>query len=214
MKRNITITIARQYGSGGRTVGKLLADRLGIPFYNKDLTRMAAEESGISEELFLKADENVSGKNPISLKISKSIYKGGLLSPKDDKFTSRENLFNYQAAVIQKLAENESSIIIGRAANYVLKDYDNVVRVFVHAPMDFLMENAAKNQPLHGKELEQYIRKTDQQKADYYRYYTGGSWDSALNYDLCLDSKVLGYDKCVEEIIAYTKVRFGEDIFD
>lgn len=210
MKENIVFTIARQYGSGGRTVGQMLAKDLGIHYYDKELMKLAAEESGINEALFVQADEKVS----LKARLTKSPYKGELLGPDADGFTSSENLFNYQAAIIRKLAETTSCVIVGRCADYILKDYDNVVRCFVHAPMEYLLEHAAGKQPMRGKELEKFIIKTDQHKAAYYQYYTGQTWNDARNYDLCLDSSRLGYEKTVEEIKAYAKVRFGENVLD
>lgn len=212
--KNIVITIARQYGSGGRTIGEMLANDLGIHYYDKELMKLAAEESGIAEKLFVQADENVSSKNPFLVKVMKSVYNGKTIAPESSDFTKMENLFNLQATVIRKLAETEPCVIVGRAANFVLKDCDNAVSVFVHAPQDFLMNEAAKKQPMRGKELEKFIEKTDHTKAEYYKYYTGKEWNDAREYDLCLDSSRLGFEKCVEEIKAYTKVRFGEDVFD
>lgn len=214
MKKNIVVTIARQYGSGGRTVGEMLANDLGIHYYDKELIKLAAEESGINETLFVQADENISKGNVLLTKIMKSVYRGQLLPPESDDFTSMQNLFNYQAEVVKKLAESESCVIVGRCADYVLKDYDNVVRVFVHAPQEFLMQEAAKKQPMRGKELEKFIEKTDKYRAEYHEYYTGRKWSDAGNYDLCIDSGKLGFDKCVEVIKAYIKIRFGEDALD
>lgn len=213
MKKNIVITIARQYGSGGRTVGKMLAEQLGIHYYDKELMKMAAEESGISEKLFNTADENVRHLTLLERAVGK-VYHGQLLSPDSSDFTSSENLFNYQADIIKKLAETEPCVIVGRCADFVLKDYDNVVRCFVCAPMPFLMEHAAKNQPMRGAELQKFIEKTDQHRAAYYEYHTGQIWNDARNYDLCLDSSRLGFDRTAEAIKAYAKVRFGEDVFD
>lgn len=215
MKRNIVITIERQYGSGGRTVGEMLAQELGIAYYDKALTRLAAERSGIAEELFIKADENVSLRNPLAVAIRKSMYKESpLVGPDSHGYTSMENLFRIQAAVIQELAETQSCVIIGRAANYVLKDYENALSVFVHAPDEFLLEQAALKQPMRGGALERYIEETDRKKADYYYYYTGENWDSVKGYDLCVNSGRLGFEGCVEQIKASLKVRFGEDILD
>lgn len=215
MKRNIVITIERQYGSGGRTVGEMLAAELGIPYYNKQLTSLAAEKSGIAEELFIKADENVSLRNPLALAIRKSMYKDGpMVGPESKDYTSMENLFRIQANVIQELAETESCVIIGRAANYILKDYENVLSVFVHAPEAFLLEQAALKQPMRGAALERYIEDTDRKKADYYYYYTGEDWDSVKGYDLCVNSARLGFQGCVEEIKASLKVRYGADILE
>ena len=212
MKRNIVITIARQYGSGGRTVGEKLANELGIHYYNKELIKLASEESGINESLFLEADEKL--RNNGFFKAPINVYNGELIGPGSKDFTSTDNLFNYQAKVIKKLADTTSCVIIGRAANFVLKDYDNVLSVFVHAPHDFLMQEAAKVQPLKGKELEKFCAREDKYRAEYYMHHTGNLWTDAMNYDLCIDSSKLGFDKCVEAIKAQLKVRFGEDIFE
>ena len=204
--KNIVITISRMYGSGGRTVAQILSERLACPYYDKDLIKIASENSGINESLFANADEKAP--NNVLAKIVKKVYKGELLTPDSKDFTSRRNLFNYQANVIKELANTQNCIIVGRCADYVLKDYDNVLSVFIHAPLDYCLESAAKKKDLPMKELEDFVNKTNKQKEDYYNYFTGRSWSDARNYDLCLDSSKLGYDRCVEEIISYIKVRF------
>lgn len=209
MDKNIVITIARQYGSGGRTIAQMLSERLGIHYYDKELLRLASEDSGINEYLFRNADEKI--KNTKLFKIAHSVYHGELIPPESEDFTSMENLFNYQAKIIKKLAEqDESCIIVGRCAEYVLKDYDNVLSVFIHAPKEYCLEQAAKKQSMSPKELEKYVQKVDKRKADYHRYYTGLEWTDARNYDLCLDSSKLGFERCVDEIIAYMNVRFQD----
>lgn len=202
------ITIARQYGSGGRTIGEMLAERLGVHFYDKELMKLASEDSGINERLFNTADEKV--KQNVFSKMFKTekAYKGDVISPESGEFISDDNLFNYQAKVVKELAERENCVIVGRCADYVLKDYDHVLSVFIHGPKDFCMQEAAKKINLTGKELEKFIAKTDKERADYYKYYTGREWTDARNYDLCLDSSKLGFERCVEEIIAYMNVRF------
>ena len=202
------ITIARQYGSGGRTIGEMLADRLGIHFYDKELMKLASEDSGINERLFNTADEKV--KQSVFSKMFKTekAYTGEVISPESGGFISDDNLFNYQAKVVKELAERENCVIVGRCADYVLKDYDHVLSVFIHGPKDFCMQEAAKKINLTGKELERFIAKTDKERADYYKYYTGREWTDARNYDLCLDSSKLGFERCVDEIIAYMNVRF------
>lgn len=198
------ITIARQYGSGGRTVGQMLAKELGVEYYDKDLIIKASEESGINIALFADADEK--SKN-IFKRFKKRNYGGEVLSPSDKNFNSEENLFNYQAKIIRELAEKESCIIIGRAADYILKDRDDVISVFVHAPQWFLLEQAGKKVSKKGKDLEKYIAKIDKERAEYYKNHTGREWTDARNYDLCLDSSKLGFEKCVEEIKAYMNVK-------
>jgi len=200
----MVITIARMYGSGGKTIGEMVADRLGIHFYNKELMKLASEDSGINESLFSNADEKANTK---LFGNSVNVYKGDLISPSDDKFVSADNLFNYQAKVIKDLYQKEDCVIVGRAADFILKDSPDVLSVFIHAPLDFCMEQAAKKINLSGKELEKFIQKTDKERADYYKYHTGMEWTDARNYDLCLDSSKLGFERCVEEIIAYMNVR-------
>ena len=190
---NVVITIARQYGSGGRTIGEMLAKKLNVHYYDKELMKLASDDSGINEALFVNADEKV--KSTKLFHIAKKEYHGELIPPESDDFTSTDNLFNYQAKIIRDLAKEESCVIIGRCADYVLKDYPIVLSVFIHAP----------------KELERFINKTDKHRAEYYKYHTGREWTDARNYDLCLDSSKLGYERCVDEIISYMKVRFPEN---
>ena len=203
MDKKVVITIARQYGSGGRT---MLAKDMGIHYYDKELIKLASEDSGINERLFVNADEKI--KMTKLFKMVKKVYNGQLIPPESDDFVSDHNLFNYQAKVIKQLAEEESCVMIGRCADYVLKDYDNVLSVFIHAPKDYCMEQAAKKVSMSSRELEKYIAKTDKRRAEYYKFYTGREWTDARNYDLCLDSSKLGFERCVEEIQAYLKVRF------
>lgn len=203
---NTVITIAREYGSGGRTIGEMLAKNLNIHYYDKELMKLASDESGINEALFANADEKV--KATSLFRIAKSAYSGELIPPESEDFVSNDNLFNYQAKIIRKLAEEESCVIIGRCSDYVLKDYDNVLSVFIHAPLSFCLEQAAKKHSMSPKELEKFVERTNKRRAEYYKYYTGRSWTDAKNYDLCLDSSKLGFERCVEEIKAYMDVRF------
>lgn len=202
----VIITIARQYGSGGKTIGQMLAKDMGIPFYNREILRMASDDSGIREELFNRADERLRN-NPL-FGASKKVYKGELISPDSGDFVSDENLFNYQAKVIKDLAEKGSCVIVGRCADFVLKDRDDVVSVFIHAPKEYCMARAMERNDMTEKEMEKFIAKTDRYRGDFYHYYTGNIWSDARNYDLCLNSAKLGFEKCVEEIKAYIDVRF------
>ena len=208
MKDKIVITIARQYGSGGRTIGNMLAEKLGIHFYDKELMKLASDESGINEALFANADEKL--RRTSLFKIAHNAYNGELISPESDDFVSTKNLFNYQAKIIKGLAEEEACVIVGRCADYILKDYDNVLSVFIHAPHEYCMEQATTKHSMSSKELEKFILKIDKHRAEYYKYYTGREWSDARNYDLCLNSSKLGYDRCVKEVISYINVRFGK----
>lgn len=200
------ITIARGYGSGGRTIGKMLSEELGIPYYDRELLRLASDDSGINEKLFAKADEKL--KKSILFKIARKAYKGELIPPDSDDFVSNDNLFNYQAKIITELAEQESCVIVGRAADYILKDDENVVKVFVHAPLSFCIKTLKEMTGSPEREIEKKIEVIDKHRAEYYEYYTGRNWEDAKNYDLCLNSSQLGFEKCVEIVKAYLDIRF------
>ena len=206
MSSNIVITMARQYGSGGKTIGAMLAKELGINCYSREILRMASEESGINERLFGMSDEKMKGAG--WFKILSRPYDGELLPPEDKDFVSEENIFNYQAKIIKDLAEKESCVIVGRCADYVLKNNPNVVSVFVHAPKDYCLEQARERTAKNVGDLSKFIARTDKFRGDYYRYHTGHEWNDAKNYDLCLDSSKLGFEGCVEAIEKYIEVRF------
>ena len=195
------ITIARSYGSGGKTLGMLLAKELGINCYSRELLRMASDESGINEALFGKADETLKAM-PL-FKIAKDAYKGEVFAPDSDDFTSAENLFRYQAKVIRRLAEEESCIIIGRCADYVLKDCDHVIRLFFCAPKEDCIARIQKQNGGKEKEIEAKIEKIDKYRANYYKYFTGRDWNDARNYDFCMDTTSMSYEKLIKIVKAY-----------
>lgn len=199
------ITIARGYGSGGKTIGKMLSEKLDIPFYDRELLRMASDDSGIHERLFGQADERV---KPGLRKPFGKVYKGELLPPESDDFVSDDNLFNYQAKIIKELADTRSCVIVGRCADFILQDRPNVVKLFVHAPFESCVKTVMDMYALPQKEAEKKIQDTDRHRSAYYKYYTGRNWDNAQNYDLCLNSAELGFDKCVEIVEAYMNIRF------
>ena len=199
----VVITIARQYGSGGRTVGKMLAKDLGIPYYDKELLKKASEESGINEGLFAGADETL--KNSPLLRITKKVYQGQLIPPDSSDFTSAENLFNYQAKVIKQLAEEESCVIIGRCADYVLKDGFDTFNVFVHATDKFRCERICEHDKLTEDEALSVIRQKDKARRRHYKYYTERVWGDSVNYDLCINTAVSGIDLAAEIIAKLAK---------
>lgn len=207
---NVIVTIARHFGSGGKTVGEMLAKDLGINCYEKQIIKMASEESGINEALFNQADEKLKRTPLFFGKGKQPEYTGKLIAPDSDEFVSDHNLFNYQAKVIRELAERESCVIIGRAADFVLKDYPNVVSVFVHASKEYCVQQAVERRAYTGRDVEKFVEKTDKYRSDFYRYYTGQEWTDARNYDLCLNSERLGFEGTMEAIEAYIKVRFGK----
>ena len=184
--RNIVITISRQYGSGGKTIGAMLAKELGINCYSREILRMASEDSGINEKLFGMSDEKV--RRAGWFKLLSRPYEGGLIPPEDREFTSDDNLFNYQAKVIKELAAQESCVIIGRCADYVLRDDPDVIKLYFCAPKKDCVARVMNQNGLSEKEAEKRIEKIDKYRAEYYRYYTGRDWNDARNYNFCLDT--------------------------
>lgn len=189
------ITIGREYGSGGRFIGRLIAEKLGISFYDDELLTKAAQESGLSESLFKNYDEERDG------------FLGSGLGLYTYDVTLSQRVFLAQFDAIKKIAENESCVIVGRCADYVLKDYENVANIFICAPMDEKIERAVKYYGLNPLKAEAAIIKKNKKRKSYYNFYTDNEWGKATNYDLCINSKI-GIDESVEAIIAYVKTRF------
>lgn len=206
---NFVITIARGYGSGGKTIGKELAEILDIPCYDREILQMASDDSGISEELFHQSDEKVS---PGIFNVKKGIYKGGLIPPEDSDFVSDKNLFNYQAKIIQEKAMEESCIIIGRAADYILRTFDNTVSVNIQAPLDVCIATVAERQNLSAKDAERLILKINKYRSDFYNYYTGLNWNNPINFDITLNSARIGMERCARAIINFTEFKLGRKI--
>ena len=196
------ITIARQYGSGGRTIGQRLSRDLGIAYYDKDIIRLASDDSGIHQELFGRVDEYSSAKPPI-FGAKSGVYSKELIPPQDKNFTSDENLFNYQAKIIRELATKEDCVIIGRCANLILdvSEFQNVLRVYVHASWDFRVEEAMQKMGGSQKDIEKFLRKDDKRKMEFCQRYTGKEWTDPSYYDMYLDSSVLGFDGVYEQIV-------------
>lgn len=199
---NYVITIARGFGSGGKTIGRMLSGNLGIPYYDKELIRLASEESGINEALFGKSDEKVKG----GIFGKPKRYSGELAKPDSSGFVSEENLFGYQAKVIKSLADKGSCIIVGRCADFVLKDRADVIKVFIWADMPTCIKNANIVCGLNEREAEKQIERTDKERSAYYKAHTGKDWDDVRNYDLCLNTSRLSFEKCVEIIKNYIEV--------
>lgn len=200
----LVITIARSYGSGGRTMGRLLAQELGLNYYDRELVRLASDKSGINEALFGEVDERVKA-SPFFGKVKKA-YKGQAAGPDSDHFASEDNLFHLQAQVIEELAKNENCVIVGRCADYVLKDNPDVIRLYCYAPLEDCMERERALSGLEDKEIIKKIEKIDKNRADYYKRYTGQEWKDARNYDLCLNTTSMSYPQLISVVKAYIAV--------
>lgn len=202
---NRVITIARSYGSGGRKMGRLLAKELGYEYYDREILRIASDESGISEELFNQADE----KQRLPLfRIAREAYTGEVIPPDSDDFISNENLFRYQAKIIRELASTRNCVIVGRCANFILRGRDNVLNVFVTAPVVDCVRRVMETDGLNLEEAEKKIKKIDKRRADYFKYFTGRQWHDAALYDLCLNTGHMSEQKCVDIVRAYMEARF------
>lgn len=205
--KNYVITIARGFGSGGKSIGLALGKRLGIPCYEDEILKMASEMSGINEALFFENNEKRNG----ILKRLKKYPTTVAASPSQKNFVSNDNLFQIQAQIIRSLAENESCIIVGKCADYVLRDYDRVIRIYIDAPREACIQSIMTKMCVEREEAEKTIVKTDKYRADYYRYYTmGGEWTNPTNYDLFLNSDRVGRAKCIELIAMYAQLELGD----
>lgn len=203
---NKIITIARQFGSGGRLIGKELAEKLNIPFLDNELITLAAKESGMSPEVLKGADERVTNSLLYGLAMGYFPPGYGFNTPEPGGFTITDNLFMVQAGIITKKANQEPCVIVGRCADYVLRENPNRVSIFIYADMKSRAERAVQVYGLKPDKVEDEIRKRDKKRGNYYNYYTNRRWDDFHNYDLLLDSARLGIEQSVDLIIKYLRL--------
>ena len=199
------ITITRQYGSGGHDIGKALAKALGIGFYDKELISLAAKESGIAPEVFEKADEKPANSLLYSLSVGLYNYGNGLSNPMDD-LPVNDKLYLLQHKIIKEKAESESFVIVGRCADYILKDHPGVVKVFIYADIESRIRRAISRHDIEPARAKQAIIKTDKNRANYYSFYSGQKWGQVENYDLCINTTKLDVDQAVKLITDYISI--------
>lgn len=205
MSKNMIVTIGRQYGSGGAEVGKKLGEKLGLDVYDKEILRMTSNESGIRESYFHLADEKAG--NKLLYKVIRSLIPEDTSPSIGADLVSKENLFRFQSSVIRKLAQEESCIFIGRCAEHILSEEENLVRVFIYADMDARIERIREKAYYADDEIEKNIKRIDKERNEYHLYYTGKGREDLSNYDLVLNSAKIGVDGCVQCILDYMKVR-------
>ena len=205
MKNNLVITIGRQFGSGGRQIGKLLSEKLGIPYYDKEILAEAAKNSGICEEIFEHHDEKPTRSLLFSLVTGVQMH--GALGAAYMDMPLNHKVFLAQFDAIRRLAGEGSCIIVGRCADYVLRDNPDVVKLFVKADLDKRMARAIEVHGVEADKAEDYVRKMDKQRASYYNYYATNTWGDVNNYDLCLDTGKLGIEGSAELIMNYIALR-------
>lgn len=186
--KGVIITIAREHGSSGKQIGKLVAEKLGIPFYYKEMTALAAQESGLNKEFI--SDINVNSPAMLhNLYLSTNVVQQAIVA---------------QDRVIHKIADNGSCVIVGRAADYVLRDYKNMIRIFIYAPEAYRMKRIMKVYGDSAEEAKKNIRRSDEARAAYYKNISGQSWGNRHNYDFLIDSSI-GIERCVTAICQYIR---------
>lgn len=197
MANNLIITIGRQYGSGGREIGRKLALRLGIPFYDRELISRAAKKSGFSEDLFEQLDKRATNSLLYSLTMFGSTGLNGM--------SLTDQLFLAQANIIREIADSGPAVLVGRCADHVLREYENRFDFFITGSIDDRLQRIQTHDDyeLSGKSPRSALEKMDKQRSTYYNYYTGKVWGKSDHYDLCINAGRLGVENSIEVILAY-----------
>lgn len=195
--KKITINIGRQFGAGGLGVANELGKKLGIPVYDKELITKAAQDSGFSEELFEQSDEK---KRLFSLS---SIFSNAF--SETENYMSDRGLFKMQSQTIRKIAEQGPAVIVGRCADYILRDMECTLNIFLTSPLEVRADRIAESRGITVEEAQRMAEAADRKREEYYNYYTFGEWGVASTYDLCIDSSVLGIEGTADFIIAFAE---------
>lgn len=205
MSNNYVVTIGRQFGSGGRAIGEKLAKKLNVNFYDKELISIAAKESGMNPEVFKNIDETAANSLLYSLSMGLFSFGNGPLAMGD--LPVNDKLYMLQHDIIKEIASKEPCVIVGRCADYVLKDNPHTINIFIHANIEYRKKRATVVHNIEEKRAESIINKTDKTRSNYYSFYTGQKWGQASNYDLCIDSSKLSDDQIVDLICAYIDIK-------
>ena len=207
MTTPFVITIGRQLGSGGRQIGRLIADRLEIDYFDKEILDLAARESGFRSEIFEESDE----KNGFLRSIFGNIipFFGSPFEKIYPDALSRENLFRLQSDAIRKAAGERSAVFIGRCADYVLREHPRCLNVFLTANMDDRIAQVMRREGIDRAAAERRIESGDRQRAAFYNFYSSGTWGAAATYDLCVNTSLLGIEATAELIIGFARKRLG-----
>ena len=204
MDKKIIITIARQYGSGGREIGEKVAKKLGITLYDKQLITEAATKGNLDENVSKLADESAANSLLYTLAMGSNVL--GTTMHFGYKMPLNDKLFILQSEVIKEKAKEDSCVIIGRCGDYVLRDEENVLRIFVYGDLDHRATRIQQRHPeLKSSQIVDVITKTDKRRSSYYNFYTGNKWGKYDNYDMAINSSTLGIDGAAELIVACAK---------
>ena len=194
------ITISREFGSGGRSVGRLVAEKLGIPFYDKELVDQIALESGFAPKFVEEHGEHSPGRSILSYAFAPQGVPGVM-----NGLSTADFLWNIQCSVILQLADKGPCVIVGRNADYILKDRPEVLHAYIHADIDFRADRIVRLYGESEKSPEARLHEKDKRRRVNYQHYTGRAWGHAQNYDICLNTGTLGIDRCAEILIEMAK---------
>ena len=203
--KHIIINVGRQVGAGGQEIGRMLAKDFEAQYYDRELLNLAAKESGFSEKFFKQNDEKKGFLRGLFNVQAPHIIGGSLYGSN----FSQEGLFQFQSDAIRKAASEGSCVFLGRCADYILRDFENVVNVFITASMDFRVDVVSKVKQLDAEHARKLIEHVESRRAQYYNYYTGKRWGAAESYDLCIDASILGLEETEKLSADYIRKRFG-----
>ncbi len=208
MEQKFIVNLGRELGSGGRVIGQRVAEKLGIDFYDKQLIKLAAQQSGISDEMFAKVDEH-SQRKRLSTLVSylKSPFVGGEAATTN--VLSADTLFAIQSDVIRDVASRGSALFVGRCADYILRDHPLHVNIFITAHLADRIARVSALHVLSEEESRRLIERCDASRADYYNFYANGEWGRASSYHLCVNSSLLGIDATADYIVEFIRQRLA-----
>ena len=199
--KHVIINVGRQVGAGGQEIGRLLAQDFNAKFYDRELLNLAAKESGFSEKIFKQNDEKKGFIKGLFNVQTPHLVGGNLYGTS----FSQESLFQFQSDAIRKAASEGSCVFLGRCADYILRDFENVVNVFITASMDFRVKLVSKVKKLDAGHARKLIEQVESRREQYYNYYTGKKWGAAESYDLCIDASILGLEETEKLIAEYIR---------
>lgn len=206
--KKFVVTFARGFGSGGKVIASQLAKELGINCYENRILTLASQLSGLDEAVFTAVNERIRETGGGFTNFLKGLPKSRGYITRNEQFVSDDKLFDYQCQIIRDLAEKESCVIVGKAADYVLKDKPNIISIYIEAPRAFCVERTIANMGVTEDIANATIERTDKFRADYYKYYTHGNyWTNPVNYDMTLNSEKVGISNCVKIIEQYMVIK-------
>ena len=203
--KHIIINVGRQVGAGGQEIGRMLAQDFEAKFYDRELLNLAAKESGFSEKFFKQNDERKGFFRSLFNVQAPHLMGSGMYGSN----FSQESLFKFQSDAIRKAAEEGSCVFLGRCADYILRDFENVVNVFITASMDFRAKIVSQVKGIDDEQARKLIEHVEARRAQYYNYYTGKKWGAAESYDLCVDASLLGLEETEKLIADFIRKRLG-----